>query len=94
MGLNISEAVEKMREGAKVRRGGWGSGDPSFLVLIPGREVTVTFKPMVDHLGEGAQFWVQDHVDAFYDLAMSRLHSKLGYQFTQADILTRDWYVC
>ena len=49
MGMKFSEAVEKMRGGAKVRNGAWGPTDPSFLVLIPGRLVKASFEPMVNH---------------------------------------------
>ena len=66
MGMKFSEAVEKMRGGAKVRNGAWGPTDPSFLVLIPGRLVKASFEPMVNHLGEGTEFGVVDHIDAVF----------------------------
>lgn len=94
MGLNVTEAVQLMREGKRVRRGGWGREAPSFVVLIPGRDVTPNNKPMVEHLGEGTPFHVQDHVDAiFYSDGPEQPICKVGYEFTQEDVLAADWYI-
>lgn len=92
MGYNIGEAVKFMREGSRARRGRWGPADPSYLVLIPGREVSASYKPMTDHLGEGTKFHVRGHVDAIYEASDPPM-CKVGYEFTQEDVLTADWYL-
>ena len=90
MGMKFSEAVEKMRGGAKVRNGAWGPTDPSFLVLIPGRLVKASFEPMVNYLG------VVDHIDAVFgteqDGKLIGATCVVGYQFRQSDLLNDAWF--
>ena len=91
--MNIFEAVEAMRAGKKVRFTEWvADTDPLYLVLIPGREVTASFAPMVDHLGEGTKFVVGDHVDAIYAGALGPI-CKVGRGFRQEEILFPHWIV-
>lgn len=96
MGMKYSEAVEKMRGGSKVRNGAWGPTDPSFLVLIPGRLVKASFEPMVNHLGEGTEFGVVDHIDAVFgteqDGKLIGATCVVGYQFRQSDLLNDAWF--
>lgn len=102
MGLNISQAVEAMREGKKVSRGGWQPvHDPSFVVLIPGREIEVSYEPMVSHLGAGTRMNTADHIDAIFQpvpgtighLNNAPATCVVGWQLTQADVLHDDWFV-
>lgn len=93
MGLTISDAVEAMREGKRVRRACWtGPTQPNYLVHIPGREVSASFPPMVNHLGEGTPFHVYDHVDAIFEYN-GTIGSEIGYAFSQADVLLDDWQI-
>lgn len=93
MGYNISEAVQLMREGKRVTRGSWGSENPSYLVLIPGRALKASYEPMTNHLGEGTAFHVRDHVDAIYmNEGLADPTCQVGYEFTQDDVLSQDWY--
>jgi hypothetical protein len=93
MGLSISEAVEAMREGEKLRRAVWtGPTQPSYLVFVPGRQVSASFKPMADHIGMGTPFHVFDHVDAIFEYS-GTIGSEIGYAFSQADVLLDDWQI-
>jgi len=93
MSMNIWQAVEAMRAGKKVRFSEWkNDDDPLYLVLIPGREITASFEPMVTHLGEGTKFLSLDHVDAVYAGALGPV-CKVGYEFGQQEILWPSWVV-
>lgn len=96
-GLNITQAVEALRAGQYVRFEEWGPNDPSCLVLVPGREVPVSFPPMSDLLGEGAKFDSVDHIDAVYMVIVGEeviaTRVVLGYHFSQREILHSGWII-
>jgi hypothetical protein len=96
MGMTFSEASEAMRDGARVRRGGWNGDQPSWLVLIPGRLIKVSYPPMTDHIAEGSDVSVADHIDAIFlpqrDTIQRAPICVVGWTLTQADLLARDWY--
>jgi Protein of unknown function (DUF2829) len=98
MGMTFSEATEAMRDGARVRRGGWGEGAPSWLVLIPGRVIKVSYPPMTDHIAEGSDMSVADHIDAIFMPGRDTIQKVpicvVGWPLAQADLLARDWYRC
>jgi Protein of unknown function (DUF2829) len=93
--MNIGEAVQELRAGKKVNRLGWclSRSAPSFLVLIPGREIKASYAPMVEHMGEGQPFIVDDHIDAIFLQTNGHPECVIGYTFTQEDILGDDWVV-
>ena len=94
--LTFAEALDALREGKAVARTGWqpdAYGCHRSLVLIPGREIKASFPPMVNFLGEGTEFFVEDHVDAIYRHECGHISTVVGYQFLQQDILTNDWLV-
>jgi len=93
--MNIGEAVAALRAGKKVRHAGWRDDlrYPSFLVLIPGRDITASYKPMTDHLGEGAAFHVDDHIDAIFDAGTPQMSCVVGRAFPQDELLSDDWVV-
>jgi len=98
MGLNIGQAMSELRAGKKLSRGGSWSGplDPSFIVLVPGRDITSSYEPMGSHLGD-RQFHVEDHIDAIIDHEqrgqVGGLRCILGYPLSPADELATDWFV-
>ena len=93
--MNIGEAVQALRAGRKLNRLGWCGSKlhPSFVVLIPGREIKASYAPMVDHMGEGRPFIVDDHVDAIFLQTNGLPECVVGYAFTQEDILADDWAI-
>lgn len=96
-GLTVSQAVDALRAGQYVRFEEWGPNDPSCLVLVPGREVPVSFPPMSDLLGEGAKFDSMDHIDAVFMVIVGEeviaTRVVLGYQFSQREILHAGWII-
>lgn len=89
----FSEAVAVMRSGGAVARSAWINDEkPTFLVLIPGREINASFPPMVNHLGEGAVFVVRDHFDAIFIFPNGQIECELSYTLTHEDLLGADWF--
>lgn len=92
MKLTFAQAMAEMRAGQKVRRESWGHSHPSFLVLIPGRWIEVSFEPMKSHVGEGAQMFVSDHIDAIFE-SKGKVFCAVGYNLSQEDLMSDDWMV-
>lgn len=92
--LTFSEALELAKKGARIRHAFWGQDDPDFLVFVPGRDVQVSFEPMLSALGPGAQFRTFDHLDAVY---MTKIGSKsnpfvrLNYAPEPEALMTVGW---
>lgn len=98
MGLNFTQATQAMRDGQKLCRGAWMTPhQPSYVVLVPGREITVSYEPMVSHLGEGRKMIVADHIDAIFVPTLfpesNEVLCQVGYTLSQEDLLATDWFV-
>lgn len=93
--FGIEDAFKAMRRGEKVARIGWltQSERPSFVALVRGREITVSYDPMATHLGVGRTIAVQEHVDAVYRVNSPDPYIVVGYQFTREDVWSSDWFV-
>jgi hypothetical protein len=94
--MTFSEARAAMSQGARVRRGAWTADRPSFLVLIPGREIAVTYAPMTDHVGDGTRMLVADHMDAVFLPRPGTIQDKplcvVGYWLSADDVSASDWF--
>jgi hypothetical protein len=94
--MDFGQALAAMKEGKKVAHSYWGDNDPAYLVFVPGRDVKASFRPMVNHLGEGTTFRVQDHIDAVFVTPLgrgkgSKTSAAVGYQFSQQELLVPAW---
>lgn len=95
--MNFQEAKQLMEQGKKVACRHWNSDiydEPSFLVLIRGREIEASYEPMVTHLGKGTKMKVHDHIDAVYlpTPGFEGIRIKVGYSIRSYDIGATDWY--
>jgi hypothetical protein len=104
--MAFAAACAAMQIGEKVRRTKWDDFDetrlfPLFIVMVPGRQITVSYEPMVTHLGEGTVMTTKDHYDAIFsspdvspfDDEPTPVVCEVGFQFSREDIEANDWVI-
>lgn len=99
--FDFGKALEHLKAGARVSRRHWGAYADAFLVLVPGREVKVTYEPMKSHVGEGTTMYVHDHIDKIYvpggcDVPGHQIEQHtclVDANLMTADLLADDWFV-
>jgi hypothetical protein len=96
--MRLQDAIADVKsKGGRLRNSHWGPSDPSFLLFVPGRVVKASFEPVVAALGEGVEFVVEDHIDAFWvtvqgdTVVCAACH--VGYVFSQIEILSDVWEI-
>lgn len=87
--MNISEAIEAMKFGRKVTRGGW-NGRGMFLIYVPG---TLHAK-----LAPGTPYYAAlgklvAEIDPHIDMYTAAGAMQPGWLASQADLLAEDWEV-
>lgn len=99
--FDFGKALEHLKAGARVSRRHWQHYASAFLVLVEGREVTVSYEPMKSHLGEGAKMYVSDHIDKIYvpngcsvsEHQVEHHTCLVDATLMTADLLSEDWFV-
>ena len=87
MGMNFGGALEALKEGKRVARGGW-NGPNMFLFLVQGSNFKVNREPLLSIMGEGAEVTYRPHID------MKDAEGKVvPWLASQTDIMADDWFV-
>lgn len=86
MGMNFGGALEALKEGKRVARGGW-NGQGMFLFLVSGSNFKVNREPLLSSLGEGAEVTYRPHID------ICQPDGTIGtWSPSNGDALAEDWY--
>lgn len=86
--MNFSDALDKLKAGAKIARGPGWNGKGMFVFLVPGSEFQVNRPPLLGIYPEGTQITYQPHVD------MKTANGTIVPWFcSQSDLLADDWEV-
>ena len=83
--MSFSEALVKIKEGARVARTGW-NGKGMFLFLVPGSTFTVNRPPLLGIYPEGTQVNYQPHIDM-----KTADNTVVPWLASQSDLLANDW---
>ena len=85
--MNFSEALDNIKEGKRLARGGW-NGKKMFIFLVPGSNFTVNREPLLSILGEGTEATYRPHID------MKDAEGKIvPWLASQTDIMADDWEI-
>lgn len=83
--MNFGEALELLKKGGKVCRGGW-NGKNMFLFLVPGSQFKVNGPPLLGIYPEGTEIDYCPHID------MKTADGKVvPWLASQTDVLAEDW---
>lgn len=84
-GMTFSEALDLLKQGAKVARAGW-NGKGMFVFLVPGSEFEVNRAPLLGIYPAGARVKYHAHVD------MKTADGQVvPWLCSQTDLLAEDW---
>jgi hypothetical protein len=85
--MNFSEALNYIKAGDRVARGGW-NGKRMFVFLVPGSKFLVNRPPLLSIYGAGFEVEYLPHID------MKTADGKIvPWVASQTDILAEDWEV-
>lgn len=85
--LTFGDAIEYMKQGHKVARGGW-NGKGMFLFLVTGSTFKVNRAPLLGIYPEGTEINYQAHID------MKTVNGTIvPWLASQSDMLATDWMV-
>lgn len=85
--LNFGDALDLLKQGAKVARLGW-NGRGMFLFLVPGSTFNVSRPPLLGIYPEGTEIKYCPHID------MKTADGKVvPWLASQTDMLAEDWVI-
>lgn len=85
--LNFGDALNLLKQGAKVARCGW-NGKGMFLFLVPGSTFNVSRPPLLGIYPEGTEINYCPHID------MKTADGKIvPWLASQTDMLAEDWVI-
>lgn len=84
--VDFSEALRKLKNGARVARAGW-SGSGMFIYLVPGSRFAVSRPPLLGIYEEGTEIDYRSHIDMRDAQGMFA-----PWLASQTDLLAEDWY--
>lgn len=83
--MNFGQALEQLKEGAKVAREGW-NGKAMFLFLVPGSTFAVNRAPLLGIYPDGTVIKYRPHID------MRTANGEIvPWIASQSDLLENDW---
>lgn len=83
--MTFSEALEAIKNGAKLKRSGW-NGPDQFIFLVPGSTFTVNRKPLLGIYPEGTVINYHAHIDI-----RTQQDVIVPWLASQGDLLADDW---
>jgi len=87
MGMNFSQALDEIKAGKRLCRGGW-NGQGMFVFLVPGSNFKVNREPLLSILGEGSDVTYRPHID------LCDVSGTVGvWQPSMGDVMADDWFV-
>ncbi len=85
--MNFSEALVRIKNGAKLKRSGW-NGKEQFVFLVPGSTFIVNRPPLLGVYPEGTEVTYHAHVDIRNQQGVI-----VPWLASQGDLLAEDWEV-
>ncbi len=85
--MNFSEALVRIKNGAKLKRSGW-NGKEQFVFLVPGSTFIVNRPPLLGIYPEGTEVTYHAHVDIRNQQGVI-----VPWLASQGDLLAEDWEV-
>lgn len=85
--MDFSQALDEIKDGAKVARSGW-NGKDQFVFLVPGSRFTVNRPPLLGIYPEGTVIDYHAHIDMKNAQGLV-----VPWLASQGDLLADDWYV-
>lgn len=86
--MTFSEALEAIKDGARVAREGW-NGKGMFLFLVPGSTFKVNRPPLLGIYPEGTEIRYHAHIDM-----KAATGEVVPWLCSQTDMLADDWVIC
>lgn len=87
MKLNFSQALDMIKQGAKLARSGW-NGKDQFVFLVPGSRFEVNRPPLLGIYPEGTVVEYCPHIDI-----KNQQGQVVPWLASQGDLMAEDWEV-
>jgi len=90
--LNFGQAIQAMKDGAKVARDGW-NGKGMWIMLVPGTPKINTTPNSAYHSAGITECEILPHIDMWTTNAHGRRAMLPGWLASQTDMLAEDWEI-